>query len=268
MDSLLGIPVGVVSLDEAVGDALRAIDGEFPQIVFACANSHSLNVARFDSEFRSALTNADQLVADGVGVTAIARLARKDVGPRIIGHQYFDALMAGLSAKRRGRVFFFGSSEKVLTLIKRRFESEYPNLNFCGFISPPYGEWSDSQNREYVRKINEARPDILWVGMTAPKQEKWVYSNREQLSVPVIASVGAVFDFFAGTVKPSPAWARKAGIESIYRLAREPRRMWKRAIVSSVNFIWIGLWHEVLWKRGSHVVSISKSDTGLNDRNR
>lgn len=245
-DSLLGIPIGVTSLEEAVVSAHRAIDGGTGQIVFSCANSHSLNVTRTDQTFRAALIDADQLVADGSGVTLIARLARKDVGPRIIGHEYFLAIMSSLQSRGRGRVFFFGSSQAVLDRIEGRFARDYPALTLCGTISPPYGEWSEETNEGFIEAINAARPDVLWVGMTAPKQEKWTYHNRRKLSVAVIGNIGAVFDFYAGTVKASPALLRRLGLESFYRLAMEPRRLWRRVLVSNLDFVRIGVWQEVL----------------------
>ena len=246
VDSLLGIEIGVSSLDDAVDGAVGAIDRRDRQIAFACANSNSMNVARRDSEFREALKNADQLVADGVGVTLIARLAGKSVGPRIIGQQYYEALMNRMNRRGHGRVFFFGSSERVLELIRQRFALEYPNLTLCGTISPPYGDWPESQNDQFVETINKAAPDVLWVGMTAPKQEKWVQASRGKLDAPVLGSIGAVFDFFAGTVKESPRWVRSCGLEAPYRLFAEPRRLWRRVLVSNVTFIGVGFWCEVL----------------------
>lgn len=246
MDTILGIPIGVSSLEHAAKKALSAIESRDTQIVFACANSNSMNVSRYDQLFRQALMDADQLVADGSGVSLVARLAGKDVGPRIIGQQYYDAIMHRLQLRGHGRVFFFGSSQAVLRSIGIRFAKEYPELTLCGSISPPFGDWTNQENDEFVEAINAARPDVLWVGMTAPKQEKWVYANRRKFSVPVIGSIGAVFDFYAGTVEPSPNWIRKCGVEAIYRLLVEPKRLWRRVLVSNVNFIRIGIWNEVL----------------------
>lgn len=246
LDSLLGIPIGITSLADAADEALSAIVERRRQVVFACANSNAINVSRHDSVFREALIDADHLVADGSGVSAIARLAGKNVGPRVIGQQYYQAVMARLCSRNQGRVFYFGSSQKVLDLIRQRFADEYPGLTFCGAISPPFGDWARELNDEFVETINAARPDVLWVGMTAPKQEKWVFNNRHNLKVPVIGSIGAVFDFFAGTVAPSPAWIRKCGLEALYRLAVEPRRLWRRVLISNVTFLLVGFRDEVL----------------------
>jgi N-acetylglucosaminyldiphosphoundecaprenol N-acetyl-beta-D-mannosaminyltransferase len=245
LNTILQVPIGVLSLDDIVQEAIAAIDGRARQIVFACANSHSMNVSRRDELFRAALLDAEQVVADGAGVRFVARLCGKDVGPRIIGQEYFETLMAKLQSRGAGSVFYFGSSEVTLDRIGQRFERKYPDLTFCGSISPPYGEWSVQENQQFLTRINEARPDVLWVGMTAPKQEKWVYENRRKLDVPVIGSIGAVFDFFAGTVKASPPWIRRFGLEAVYRLAMEPRRLWRRVLVSNVTFVIYGSWYEL-----------------------
>jgi N-acetylglucosaminyldiphosphoundecaprenol N-acetyl-beta-D-mannosaminyltransferase len=245
LNTILQVPIGVLSLDDIVQEAIAAIDGRARQIVFACANSHSMNVSRRDELFRAALLDAEQVVADGAGVRFVARLCGKDVGPRIIGQEYFETLMAKLQSRGAGSVFYFGSSEVTLDRIGQRFERKYPDLTFCGSISPPYGEWSAQENQRFLTEINEARPDVLWVGMTAPKQEKWVYENRRKLDVPVIGSIGAVFDFFAGTVKASPPWIRRFGLEAVYRLAMEPRRLWRRVLVSNVTFVIYGSWYEL-----------------------
>lgn len=234
---LLGVPIGQRSLELATERALVAIEEKSPPVVFACAMSHSLNVAQSDAEFFAALCEADVVVADGVGVTLMARLAGIDVGTRIAGEEYFLSLMNALEMRGKGRVFFFGSSYKVLKLISERFVRQFPSLELCGVLSPPFRPWSDEENLEMIKMINNAHPDVLWVGMTAPKQEKWVYRSYQLLNVPFIGSIGAVFEYFAGTNQSPPRWIRSMGLETPYRLAMEPRRLWRRAIVSNTQFI-------------------------------
>jgi N-acetylglucosaminyldiphosphoundecaprenol N-acetyl-beta-D-mannosaminyltransferase len=176
----------------------------------------------------------------------MAKLAGLRIGPRITGSDFFHELMHGLQRRGYGRVFFFGSSPHVLNCIARRIRRDFPNVALCGALSPPYGSWSDPENRAMLDQINRARPDVLWVGMTAPKQEKWVEANREHLHVPVIASIGAVFDFYAGIYRRAPPWMRRIGCEWLYRLLAEPRRMWRRNVVSAPKFVLMVLLHHVL----------------------
>ena len=128
---LLGIPIGQPSLKAATDRALAAIERASPPIVFACAMSHSLNVAQTDAEFAEALRQADMVVADGVGVTLMGRLAGVDVGVRIAGEEFFFSLMNALEKQGKGRIFFFGSSNKVIELISERFQQEFPSLELC-----------------------------------------------------------------------------------------------------------------------------------------
>jgi N-acetylglucosaminyldiphosphoundecaprenol N-acetyl-beta-D-mannosaminyltransferase len=240
-DSFLNIHIGRMSLAEITEETLRAINRKTSQRVFVCANPHSLVVAQGDLGFQAALTQADLVVADGIGVSLMARLAGVQIGPRITGTDYFEAVLMGLRQHRGGRVFFFGSSPQVLDRIAKRFASEFPSLTLCGILSPPYGSWSDEENRRMIRVINAAKPDVLWVGMTAPKQEKWVEANRHKLIAPVIGSIGAVFDFYAGTYSRAPQWVCRIGFEWAYRFILEPRRMWRRNCVSAPKFLWLVL---------------------------
>lgn len=233
----LGVPVGLKALDDLVDESLKAIRGEAKQIAFACANPHSLVVAQKDRVFMEALLDADQVVADGIGVKLMAKYANIEIGPRVTGSDYFFSILRGLNEAGSGRVFFFGSSQKVLDLISEKMRRDYPKLVVAGVLSPPFDAWSLEDNEAMIAEINAARPDVLWVGMTAPKQEKWVYANRHKLSAPMIGSIGAVFDFFAGTYPRAPKWMCRSGLEWVYRLIKEPRRMWRRNFISSPLFV-------------------------------
>jgi N-acetylglucosaminyldiphosphoundecaprenol N-acetyl-beta-D-mannosaminyltransferase len=236
---ILDVPIDTIQLFRGTKISVDAIDEVWPQVVFACANPHSLVAAQSDAEFKRALIGADFVVADGVGLTFMARCAGIGLGPRITGTDYFVSIMNALSQRGRGRVFFFGSSQHVLDLIAQRFAMEFPALTLCGALSPPFGTWSEEENHRMVKAINDAEPDVLWVGMTAPKQEKWVEANRRQLTVPVIGSIGAVFDFYAGTYSRAPKWVCDIGLEWAYRFILEPRRMWRRNFVSAPKFAWL-----------------------------
>ena len=136
-------------------------------------------------------------------------------------------------------VMFMGSSQKVLDLIVKRAAEVYPHLKIVTY-SPPYKpEFSEEDNKAIVEAINAADPDLLWIGMTAPKQEKWTYSHWEELDIHChVGTIGAVFDFFAGTVERAPMWWQRHGLEWLYRLLKEPKRMWRRYIIGNTLFLW------------------------------
>ena len=146
------------------------------------------------------------------------------------------------SAKFRERpltVMFMGSSEKVLDLIVKRAAEVYPHLKIVTY-SPPYKpEFSEEDNKAIIEAINAVNPDLLWIGMTAPKQEKWTYSHWNELNIHChVGTIGAVFDFFAGTVERAPIWWQCHGLEWLYRLLKEPKRMWRRYIIGNTLFLW------------------------------
>ena len=136
-------------------------------------------------------------------------------------------------------VMFMGSSQKVLDLIVKRAAEVYPHLKIVTY-SPPYKpELSEEDNKAIVEAINAADPDLLWIGMTAPKQEKWTYSHWNELNIHChVGTIGAVFDFFAGTVERAPIWWQRHGLEWLYRLLKEPKRMWRRYIIGNTLFLW------------------------------
>lgn len=206
--------------------------------VICCANPHSLVVAKSDVEFRTALVNSDILLPDGMGITLAWKILRQRNSGRITGFDYFRALSTSVETGRSLRYFFLGSSEEVLVRIESQIAAIYPYIQFVGAYSPPYkATFSQADDEEMIEAVNSAAPDVLWVGMTAPKQEKWIDRNRSRINVPICVAVGAVFDFVAGTIK-RPQWASDIGAEWLVRLVQEPRRLWRRNVISAPIFLW------------------------------
>ena len=148
----------------------------------------------------------------------------------------------GRSKREDGRwkkVMFMGSSEKVLAMIRERAAVDYPHLEVVTY-SPPYKtEFSDDDNAAIIKAINDADPDLLWIGMTAPKQEKWTYQHWKELDIHChVGTIGAVFDFYAGTAQRAPQWWQRHSLEWLYRLIKEPRRMWRRYVIGNPLFLW------------------------------
>lgn len=233
--TIFGFTINTKSFAEVIEQSVDAIEKRESQKVFVCANAYSMMVTRKDPLFSKALADADFLVADGAGVSLSGKVLGIDVGPRIPGYEYFEGISQRLNkgiSGRKARIFFFGSSQTTLDKIVQRMAIDFPGLEVCGVHSPPFGEWSEEENNRMIEVINSASPDVLWVGMTAPKQEKWSFQNREQLDSPVIGSIGAVFDFYAGTVARAPAWMRALNLEWFHRLITNPKKTWKRYLVA------------------------------------
>ena len=210
------------------------------KVLINTINAHSYNTAQKDALFAEALKNGDYLIPDGASIVKACRWikARSTPKERIAGWDLFEFEMERLN-KAGGTCFFMGSSEKVLALIRRRAADVYPNITVKTY-SPPYKpEFSEADNKAIIDAINECRPDLLWIGMTAPKQEKWVYSHWDELDIRChCGTIGAVFDFFAGTSRRAPLWWQRHSLEWLYRLLKEPRRMWRRYIIGNALFIW------------------------------
>jgi N-acetylglucosaminyldiphosphoundecaprenol N-acetyl-beta-D-mannosaminyltransferase len=207
----------------------------------ACANPHSLVIAAQDPIFQRALQNADILVPDGIGIVIGARVLGLPLRERVAGYEFFVGLLRHCSEMGGLSVYFLGSTNLILERIADRTRRDFPLLRLCGKFSPPFkSEFSEEENSRMIEAINAANPAILWVGMTAPKQEKWIYQNRDRLNVPFIGAIGAVFDFYAGTKKrSSPMW-QKLGLEWLPRFLREPQRLWERNLKSIPIFLsWI-----------------------------
>ena len=213
-------------------------------------NAHSFNTAKKDQLFADALTNGDVLIPDGVSIVKACKWIKAKSQPkeRIAGWDLFSFEMEKLEreseelrtkSEESKRVMFMGSSQKVLDLIVKRAAVDYPHLKVVTY-SPPYKpEFSDEDNRAIIDAINNANPDLLWIGMTAPKQEKWTYSHWKELNIHChVGTIGAVFDFFAGTVERAPLWWQEHGLEWLYRLLKEPKRMWRRYIIGNTLFLW------------------------------
>ena len=190
--------------------------------------SLELRVERDSSQAQNDKTNDDGNV-DGLGLSVKGDSSQA---------QNVESL--GLRGERRKKkVMFMGSSEEVLALIKERAAVDYPNVEVVTY-SPPYKpEFTDEENAEMVRAINDAKPDLLWIGMTAPKQEKWTYKHWGALDIDChVGTIGAVFDFYAGTMKRAPLWWQEHSLEWLYRLLKEPKRMWRRYLVGNALFLW------------------------------
>ena len=241
-------------------DELKAIpDGK---TLINTINAHSYNVAQQDADYAEALSKGDYLIPDGASIVKACRWRKGQSKPkeRIAGWDLFEIEMQKVSnealiinekpsapiqnqqentERKKKKVMFMGSSEKVLGLIRDRCTKEYPMLDIVTY-SPPYkSEFSDEDNCKIIETINNAEPDLLWIGMTAPKQEKWTYTHWNELNINChTGTIGAVFDFFAGTVKRAPVWWQNHSLEWLYRLLKEPKRMWRRYIIGNVKFLW------------------------------
>jgi len=237
-ENIVSYPVCKLDKNACIRYILNLIESGKKGSYFVCVNPHSLETARKDSFFEKALKHADLIVPDGMGMVIASKILGGSIHDRVTGMDIFIELNRIMNATSGFRIFFLGSTEKNLNQIKNKIRCEFPSLIIAGTYSPPFKpEFSHEENNAMTDAINQANPDVLWVGMTAPKQEKWIYQNKDKLNVKFIGAVGAVFDFYAGTVKRSSPLFQKYGLEWLPRLLREPRRLWYRNFVSGPKFL-------------------------------
>jgi N-acetylglucosaminyldiphosphoundecaprenol N-acetyl-beta-D-mannosaminyltransferase len=208
------------------------------KVLISTLNQYSFSLAASDNTFKQALLGSDILLPDGVGIVMAVKYFGRTNIRKIAGADLHQFFLEKLN-KEAGSCFYLGSSEATLTKIRKRIAEENPNIRF-GCYSPPFkAAFSAYENSAMVAAVNDFQPDILFVGMTAPKQEKWAFAHKDVLQANTICSIGAVFDFYAGTVKrPGDRWI-KLGFEWLGRLIKEPKRMWKRYLIYGPLFLFL-----------------------------
>ncbi|HET9594754.1 MAG TPA: WecB/TagA/CpsF family glycosyltransferase [Anaeromyxobacteraceae bacterium] len=237
---VLGIPISGLTCAEFVELAVRRVAAGL-RTLFTTANAHSIVVAQRIPAFQAHFREADAVLPDGMLAVLGARWRRGEVPERVAGPDFLEAFLARAAAARL-RVFFLGASEATLARIVERCRMRFPGLEIVGTIAPPFGDWGDEVDAALAAAVNAAHPDALFVGMTAPKQELWLSRNLHGLDVPFAMGVGAAFDFLAGTKPRAPRAVGRLGLEWLWRLVAEPRRMWRRNLSSAV-FVWKLLTH-------------------------
>ena len=198
-----------------------------------CVNLYSLGLLEKHIAFRSAVASTRSVaVADGVIISVLAYLKRRPVRQRLTGHDVFDTILK-TPTRNQLRCFFFGSEIETLNRIRVRLQRDYSEVICVGVLSPPISsDGLNSKDDEFIRIINDARPDVLFIGLTQPKQEVWINKHFESLDVPVAACIGAVFDFYARTKQRAPLIFRSLGLEWVFRIIEDPRKITNRFIYS------------------------------------
>jgi N-acetylglucosaminyldiphosphoundecaprenol N-acetyl-beta-D-mannosaminyltransferase len=234
--SILGVPVAMTDYDEAV----EVMDGlvEAGGRGYVCAAPvHALVVAQDDREMLEALRGSTLVVPDGMPLVWAANI----LGERLEDRVYGPELMLRYSARcaeRGRRVWLYGGRDQVsLDQLALNLRRRFPGLDIVGAHSPPFRPLRDDEEDAIARRINDARPDVLWVGIGVPKQEKWMARMRERLEVPVMCGVGAAFDFYAGRIRMAPSWMQDRGLEWVYRIGQEPGRLLPRYLATNPRFL-------------------------------
>ena len=234
--TITGTKIDNITSDEAISTIIEWIENcDTPRYVLTPNVDHIVRL-QHDNEFKKIYENADLVLADGMPLVWAAKFLGTPLYEKVSGSDLFIKLCE-TAARRKFRLFFLGGNPGDAEKAKEILVRQNPGLVVEGYYCPPFGFETDEQERKkIVELIKAANPDILFVGLGAPKQEKWIYEHYQKIRVPVTMGIGISFSFAAGTIKRAPVWIQKAGLEWFWRMMMEPKRLWKRYLIDDMKF--------------------------------
>lgn len=244
---VLGVRIDAVTMAQAARAFEQMIESRHPHLVFN-VNVDICMQARRDADLASILRAADLVLVDGTPMMWAARLLGTPLPERVSGSDFLPRFCQ-VAAGAGYRLFLLGASPGVAQRASEVLEGRFPNLHVVGTYSPPYGfECDDRENGRIVEHVRRASPDVLFAAFGVPKDQKWLYRFRDDLGVPVSMGVGSSLDYLAGRLRRAPRWMQPLGLEWLYRLAQEPRRLWRRYLLNDPPFFY-HLMREMLRRR-------------------
>ena len=231
---ILGVRINTYTKSQVFSIVESFIRSRKPHLIWTTNVDHLIKLTR-DGKFRDIYEAANLVLADGMPLVWVSRLFGRSIPERVTGIDFLEQF-APIAAKKGYTYFFLGGNEAILNKAKAVLQNKHPNLRIFSY-SPSYSKrWPKKENRAIVAAIKKARPDILFVGVGAPKQEKWIYRNWQKFHVPVAMGVGGAFEMVAGVKKRAPDWMQNAGLEWFYRFLQDPRHLWKRYFMEALQF--------------------------------
>ncbi len=231
----LGVRVNAVQIPDVIAQMEEWIRERSRCHYIAVTGMHGVTEAQHDAYFKKILNEADLVVPDGMPLVWLGRrhghrLQRRVYGPELMqtfcqttGHQY--------------RHYLYGGAAGIPEHLAQTLQGQY-GINVVGMHSPPFRPLTPEEDQEVIDRIHATNADVLWIGLSTPKQERWMYEHRDELRVPVVVGVGAAFDLNSGKLKQAPSWMRENGLEWAFRLYQEPRRLWRRYLIYGSKFMW------------------------------
>ena len=236
---VLGVQVDAVQIPDTIAILKDWIAGRDACHYVAVTGMHGISEAASDPSFRAALNAASLVVCDGMPLVWLGRWHGHALRRRVYGPELMETFCRDTGS--RYKHFFYGGAQGVPEHLGNVLQSRH-GIQVAGAYSPPFRPLTPEEDKEVVAMIEAARPDVLWIGLSTPKQERWMYEHREKLTVPVVLGVGAAFDLNTGRLSQAPVWMRENGLEWLYRLLAEPRRLWRRYLINGPTFLWnVGL---------------------------
>jgi len=234
---VLGVRVDAVQIPEVVAQMEQWISSGARGHFISVTNVHMVMEALYNPSFKKILERADLSVPDGMPLIWLGRWRGYPLGRRVYGPDLLSDFCRETHRKGYSH-FFYGGAPGVAEKAAKTLNDWFPMLKVVGTYSPPFRALTPEEDKQVVEMISRAAPDVLWVGLGCPKQESWMYEHRDQLQVPVMVGVGQAFDIYGGRSRQAPRWMREHGLEWLFRLWQEPRRLWRRYLLYNVGFIY------------------------------
>lgn len=243
---ILGVNIAVTNMLDTVNlirEQIEELEGEF----ICLSNVHTTVMAQRDEEYRKIQNAAFLALPDGSPLALIQRLRGYKEAEPVPGPDLMPALWKETENTSISH-YFYGSTQETINALKKNLKQKYPMMNIAGMESPPFRPLSEEEDREAIKRINDSGASIVWVGLGAPKQERWMYEHRGKVKA-LMLGVGAGFDFHAETIKRAPVWMRNHYLEWLYRLVQDPKRLWKRYVGTNSKFILLSVKDAFTWKK-------------------
>ena len=234
--NVLGVGVSAINMDDAVAAIATALDRK--EKGYICVTGvHGVSEAQSDPKFRAILNRSFLCTPDGMPLVWLGRCRGHKTMGRVYGPDLMLAVM-GASEGKGYRHYFYGGTNGTAEELRRRLLRRFPKLQIVGTYEPPFRALNDQERRELKGMFESVKPDMMWVGLSTPKQERFMAEYLGQLDVTLMAGVGAAFDFHAGRIRQAPRWMQRSGLEWLFRLGCEPRRLWRRYLKNNPLFLW------------------------------
>ncbi len=237
--TVLGVRVNAVQIPDVVALMERWIHERNAYHFIAVTGMHGVTEAQHEPYFKQVLNSADLVVPDGMPLVWLGRRQGCALQRRVYGPELMQTFSRTTGSKYRH--FFYGGVPGVATVLGQILLKDF-GIDVAGTYSPPFRTLSKEEEEEILARINTAKPDVLWIGLSTPKQERWMYEHRSKLQVPVAVGVGAAFDLNSGRIPQAPQWMREHGLEWSFRLWHEPQRLWRRYLIYGSEFLWSVAW--------------------------
>lgn len=232
---IMGVRIAAINMGwllKFTDEHIKELSGDY----MCVSNVHTTVMSYEDERYRAVQNNGIMAIPDGGPLSTVGRKRGHEMMVRTTGPSYMGEIFK-VSAEKGYRHYFYGSTDETLEKLHQELTKQYPGLQIAGMYSPPFRPTSEEEDAVIIERINETKPDFVWIGLGAPKQEKWMAAHQGRVE-GFMVGVGAGFDYFAGNIERAPEWMQKHNLEWVYRLIQDPKRLFKRYMITNTKFIW------------------------------